>query len=37
VIPLNERVVGFGHRFENKCLEVLLVKDTGVHRGRSHR
>lgn len=28
-IPLQERVVGFGHHFENKCLEVLLPKDRG--------
>ena len=26
VIPLKERVVGFAHRFENKLLEVLLLK-----------
>src|SRR5262249_32861090 len=27
IIPLKERVVGFAHRFENKLLEVLLLKD----------
>ena len=26
IIPLRERVVGFAHRFENKLLEVLLLK-----------
>ena len=26
IIPLKERVVGFAHRFENKLLEVLLLK-----------
>ena len=26
IIPLKERVVGFAHRFENKVLEVLLLK-----------
>lgn len=27
IVPLKERVVGFAHRFENKLLEVLLLKD----------
>ncbi|MET0500463.1 MAG: hypothetical protein ABW172_02955, partial [Candidatus Binatia bacterium] len=26
VVPLKERVVGFAHRFENKLLEVFLLK-----------
>jgi 4Fe-4S binding protein len=29
VIPLREKVVGFAHHFENKLLEVFLVKDSG--------
>jgi hypothetical protein len=29
VIPLRERVVGFAHHFENKLLEVFLLKDRG--------
>jgi hypothetical protein len=37
VIPLQEKVVGFGHHFANKRLEVLLVKDKGDQAGRSHR
>jgi hypothetical protein len=37
VVPLQEKVVGFGHQFENKCLQVLLVKDTSHRRERSHR
>lgn len=28
VIPLNEKVEGFSHRFENKLLEVLLLKES---------
>jgi hypothetical protein len=27
VIPLQDRIVGFAHKFENKLLEVLLLKD----------
>jgi len=27
IIPLQDRVVGFAHKFENKLLEVLLLKD----------
>jgi hypothetical protein len=37
VIPLKEKIVGFGHHFENKCLEVLLLKDKGAQWGSSHR
>jgi hypothetical protein len=37
VIPLQEKMVGFGHHFENKRLEVLLVKDKGDQAGHSHR
>jgi 4Fe-4S binding protein len=29
VIPLRERVVGFAHHFENKLLEVFILKDRG--------
>lgn len=29
IIPLRERVVGFAHRFENKLLEVFLLKGKG--------
>jgi hypothetical protein len=29
VIPLRERVTGFAHRFDNKLLEVFLMKDSG--------
>lgn len=36
-IPLNERVVGFAHHFENKLLQVILQKDKGSHWGRSYR
>jgi hypothetical protein len=37
VIPLQEKVVGFGHHFANKCLEILLVKGNGDQAGASHR
>jgi hypothetical protein len=37
VIPLREKVVGFAHHFENKLLEVLLVKDKGRQGVGSHR
>lgn len=37
VIPLRERVVGFAHHFENKLLEVLLLKDRGNQRVASHQ
>ncbi len=33
VIPLKERIDGFSHRFGNKALDVLLIKEKG-HRGR---
>ena len=36
VIPLRERVTGFAHRFENKLLEVFLMKDSGDQWSRSH-
>jgi hypothetical protein len=29
VIPLRDKVVGFAHHFENKLLEVFLLKDRG--------
>lgn len=31
VIPLKERVIGFAHRFENKLLEVFLLKGAESH------
>jgi len=37
VIPLRERVVGFAHHFENKLLEVFLLKDGGNDRVESYR
>lgn len=37
VIPLREKVVGFAHHFENKLLEVFLVKDRGNQRVASHQ
>ena len=37
VIPLREKVVGFAHHFENKLLEVFLVKDSGNQRMASHQ
>jgi len=37
VIPLRENVVGFAHHFENKLLEVFLLKDRGNDRVESHR
>jgi hypothetical protein len=37
VIPLREKVVGFAHHFENKLLEVFLVKDGGNQRMASHQ
>ena len=37
VIPLRERVVGFAHHFENKLLEVFLLKDRGNDRVESYR
>jgi len=37
VIPLREKVVGFAHHFENKLLEVFLLKDRGNDRVESYR
>lgn len=37
VIPLREKVIGFAHRFENKLLEVFLVKDMSHQGAASHR
>jgi hypothetical protein len=37
VIPLVEKVVGFAHQFENKLLEVFLLKDQDNSWGRSYR
>jgi Fe-S-cluster-containing hydrogenase component 2 len=36
VIPLREKVTGFAHRFENKLLEVFLMKDSGSRWSESH-
>lgn len=36
VIPLRERITGFAHRFENKVLEVFLMKDSGESWSRSY-
>jgi ferredoxin len=37
VIPLQEKVIGFAHHFENKLLQVFLLKDKRNHWGRSYR
>jgi hypothetical protein len=37
VIPLQERVFGFAHHFNNKLLQVILAKDKGSHWGKSYR
>jgi len=37
VIPLCDRVVGFAHKFENKLLEVFLLKEGGNRRLASHQ
>jgi len=37
VIPLQDQVTGFVHRYENKVLEVLLVKRDGSSSGVSYR
>jgi hypothetical protein len=37
VIPLKERVVGFAHRFENKLLEVFLLKGKEIRWEKSYR
>jgi hypothetical protein len=36
-IPLSEKVVGFAHHFENKLLEVFLLKDRNHASGTSYR
>jgi len=37
VIPLQDRIVGFAHKFENKLLQVLLLKDRSILRGATHQ
>ena len=37
IVPLKERVVGFAHHFENKLLEVLLLKEQKNRWGTSYR
>ena len=37
VIPLQERIVGFAHKFENKLLEVLLLKDRSTPLGATYQ
>ena len=37
IVPLKDRVVGFVHRFENKLLEVFLLKDKGTSWESSYR
>lgn len=37
IVPLKQRVVGFAHRFENKLLEVLLLKEQKNRGGTSYR
>ena len=37
VIPLQDRIVGFVHKFENKLLEVVLVKDLSLSRRASYQ
>ena len=32
VIPLQERVAGFSHRYRDKLLDILLLKEDGLHR-----
>jgi 4Fe-4S binding domain len=36
IIPLPEKITGFAHRFENKLLEVFLVKETAFTREKSY-
>jgi len=36
VIPLQDRIVGFAHKFENKLLEVFLLKDRSTPWGVSY-
>ena len=37
VIPLQDRIVGFAHKFENKLLEVLLLKDRSTPWGATYQ
>lgn len=37
VIPVQERIVGFAHKFENKLLEVFLLKDLSSGLGAGYR
>jgi hypothetical protein len=37
VIPLQERIAGFVHKFENKLLEVLLLKDRSTPWGATYQ
>jgi hypothetical protein len=37
VIPLQGRIVGFAHKFENKLLEVLLLKDRSTPLGATYQ
>jgi len=37
VIPLHDRIVGFAHKFENKLLEVLLLKDQSTPWGATYQ
>ena len=37
VIPLQDRIVGFAHKFENKLLQVLLLKDRSILSGATYQ
>jgi hypothetical protein len=37
VIPLQDRIAGFAHKFENKLLEVLLLKDRSIPWGATYQ
>jgi hypothetical protein len=37
VIPLQDRIVGFVHKFENKLLQVLLLKDRSILKGATYQ
>ena len=37
VIPLQDRIVGFVHKFENKLLQVLLLKDQSILKGATYQ
>lgn len=37
VIPLQDRIAGFAHKFENKVLEVLLLKDRSTPWGATYK